>query len=203
MLASLGLDIYSDWQSEQLSGDQAKMSIESIDKMLENLARQQEELRNAYGARKEIATDIYGNKVEDVTYKARRGLEGMGKQYRMGEAMTDMAFHGGFYEKAKEGEQSIKYDLTSKKRDFENQLGQTLADITIKETSDMANIENTIAQLKGQRKIQQSIKDETHSFWEKLVDPLDTGLWDEMNTGQTVVDIGLQGGVGSLINQWF
>ena len=33
MLASLGLDIYSDWQSEQLSGDQAKMSIESIDKI--------------------------------------------------------------------------------------------------------------------------------------------------------------------------
>ena len=203
MLASLGLDIYSDWQSEQLSGDQAKMSIESIDKMLENLARQQEELRNAYGARKEIATDIYGNKVEDVTYKARRGLEGMGKQYGQGTSQTGLAYSGTLYDKAKEGEQGIKYDLTSKKRDFENQLGQTLADITIKETSDMANIENTIAQLKGQRKIQQSIKDETHSFWEKLVDPLDIGLWDEMNTGQTVVDIGLQGGVGSLINQWF
>ena len=163
ILGSLALSAYDEIGSSSLSYDQSKVSIESINRMLKNLKQQQEELQGAYSARKGIATDIYGNKVKDATFRAREGLKSMGKQYRMGEAMTDMAFHGGLYEKAKEGEQSIKYDLTSKKRDYQTKLDETFANIGIAEAKDTATIENTMEQLKGQRGIQQEAVDD--SWW--------------------------------------
>ena len=202
--ASMGLDLASNYKNTQLNDESIKAQQKSIDEMLKNLQKQQEELRSAYSTRKEIATDIYGNKVTDVTYKARVGLESLGKQYGQGTAQTGLAYSGTLYDKAKEGEQGIKYDLTSTKRDLENQLGQTLADIMIKETQDMSNIENTMTQLKGQRNVLKKIQDESDtSFWNTLIDPLNTGMWDNMGTGQSAVDIFLQGGVGSLANRLF
>ena len=167
--ASLGLDLLSNYSDTQLSDKNIKAQQNSIDEMLKNLQKQQEELRKAYSTRKEIATDIYGNKVTDVTYKARVGLESLGKQYSQGTAQTGLAYSGTLYDKAKEGEQGIKYDLTSTKRDLENQLGQTLADIGIKETQDMATIENTIAQLRGQRSVLGASK--SRGGFMELIDP--------------------------------
>ena len=167
--ASMGLDLASNYKNTQLNDESIKAQQKSIDEMLKNLQKQQEELRSAYSTRKEIATDIYGNKVTDVTYKARVGLESLGKQYGQGTAQTGLAYSGTLYDKAKEGEQGIKYDLTSTKRDLENQLGQTLADIGIKETQDMATIENTIAQLRGQRSVLGASK--SRGGFMELIDP--------------------------------
>ena len=183
VLASLGLSFASDYTSEKLTSDQAKAQIKSIDEMLKNLQKQQEELQTAYSTRKEIATDIYGNKVSDVTYRARRGLESLGKEYGFGTSQTGLAYSGTLYEKAKEGEQGIKYDLTSTKRDLENQLGQTLADIGIKETQDMATIENTIAQLKGQRGVFQETLKDKGSMYDILttygLNPVEEYIWGD------------------------
>lgn len=205
-LAQLGISAYSDWQSDQLTAKQAKAQIGSIDEMLKNLARQQEELANAYNVRKQIATDIYGNKVENVTYKARRGLESLGKEYGAGTAQTGLAFSGTLYDKAKEGEQGIKYDLTSNKRDLENKLGQTLADIMIKETGDYANIQNTMAQLRGQKDVLGNVVEENEdTFMERLIDPLNTGWFEGYSKEDVHKDFLTGGGLHAYntIKGWF
>ena len=179
-IASIGLSIGSEIAVNQVDYAQAQVSIESIDKMLENLARQKEELSKAYGTRKEIATDIYGNKVEDITYKARRGIQDVNKKFDFGMSKSDLAYSGTLYEGAREGKQSIEHGFTSEKKGLENQLGQTLADIMITETKDYAGIENTMAQLEGQKDVLEEQKSPGENILTTYgLNPIEGWIWGD------------------------
>ena len=149
----VGLSLWESQSQNALSKRESQASIKSIDEMLKKLSQQKLALQGAYSTQKEIATDMYGNKVEDASFKARRGIQDVNKQFDFGMSKSGLAYSGTLYEGAREGKQSIEHGLTSEKRGYEDMLGKTLADIGISETKDYAGIENTMAQLEGQKNV--------------------------------------------------
>ena len=160
--AAIAVEGYNEISGSSLTYDQAKKSLASTNKMLANLNRQKEELAKAYSTREKIATDIYGNKVEDAYYKANRSLKDINRRYDSGTSQSGLAYSGTLYEASREGTQGVRHELTSTKRDLENQLGQTLADIMVKKTTDMQSIDNTMLQLEGQKGI---LKEQIDDSW--------------------------------------
>ena len=72
----------------------ARSNIKSIDEQIALMNKQKDELAFAYGQRKEMITDQFGNKIDFLTESTGRELGNIGERFDVAKSGSGLAFSG-------------------------------------------------------------------------------------------------------------
>ena len=166
-LGSLGLSAVGDYSSNELNYEQSQAQIKNINEMLENFSKQKEQLLNAYNLRKQITTDIYGNRIKSLYSQTGRSLFDINRQSDKTLSKTGLAYSGDVEEERGFASSGVKSDFEFSRKELMGKKGEELADIEMKKTQDITAIDNAMTQLRGQK----DIYSKTRKGWIETLDP--------------------------------
>ena len=166
-LFSIGLSGAETYSQGNLNYDQSQAQIKNIDEMLGNFSKQKEQLLEAYDLRKQITTDLYGNRIKSLYSQTGRSLFDINRQSDKTLSKTGLAYSGDVEEERGFASSGVKSDFEFSRKELMGKKGEEFADIEMKKTQDITAIDNAMAQLRGQKDIHKK----TRSGLMELIDP--------------------------------
>ena len=155
-----GLSIYEGISGAGSQRESAKANIKSIDEQIALMNKQKDELAFAYGQRKEMITDQFGNKIDFLTESTSKELGEIGRGFDVASSKTGLAFSGTVESGRERTEESTRDAFGFRREGLYDMLGESLFDVEMQQMEKFGDIDLSIAGLQQQRKIEKQRSEE-------------------------------------------
>lgn len=161
-LAGSGLNFFEGWENTKSQRKEAELKRKSAEKQIGLLGQESLLVSNAYGQRKGIATDMFGNKMESLASKIGFNISDINRKSDFNASKSGLAFSG-----TVETSRNIGIDKTQTEGKFaaeslRDQLGRELMELDIWKSSEQNRIASEKEKLRGEISVYKEYEDQEY-----------------------------------------
>jgi len=130
-----------------------RASMASIDEQMRIIEEQRYKLREAYTKQRGLITDTYGNKVQNLMSLVGNTLTDIGLESQSRLGQSGLAYVGGIDRREKLARKRVSNEYSGQQFSLYSRMQEDLMGSEMREASEIANLDVTTAQLRGERSI--------------------------------------------------
>lgn len=154
--ALFGLSIAEGIGGAASQREQARNSIESIDRQMNLLSKQKDELGQYYTEKKGYVTDAYGNQVTSLIDKVGQQLYATEDKYTSAMSKSNLSYSGTLSNKASMDASNLNKQYSNSTKTLTTGLKSDLSTLEYNKQKEFGQIDLQLESLKGERKMYES-----------------------------------------------
>ena len=159
---SAGLNFFEGWENTKSRRKEAGIKKASIAKQLEFLGEERSLVDKAYQGRKSIATDMFGNKMENLASRIGFQLVDTNRQFDFGAGRTGLSYSGTVETQRRSAIDQTRTEGKFGIRTLRDALGQELMELDIWRASEIGRIKSEATRLQAEHDVYGAIEKERY-----------------------------------------
>jgi hypothetical protein len=148
-----GLSLYEGITGASQQRKLGEATAKSIEEQMRLLNEQRKKLGEAYEGRRNIVTDVYGNKVSSLVDRVGQTLQTIGMETDFNLGKSGLAYSGTLRKREDLTRKRVGLDYSSEQRSLYDTMRSQLADIRGSELREQGDIDTKLTQLQGELEV--------------------------------------------------